>query len=388
MQVHLISHSTPGLEMLKRSLREAEFLTITPHQLSGPDADGWPETVEADAVVVFQATDRAAEELQALVDQRKPTGGALVIIGNLSDPAALRIAMQAGARDCLPEPCDKQDLLDALDRIGNDLARNQTEQSTRMSCFLNAKGGCGATLLACNVAAELARRPGIESVIVDLDMQKGSVSQYLDVSLKYGLSDALEIVDQLDDLAVDGYLGRHESGLRVSSVTRASVLTDTDLLAARFQTFMHLLQRRFSHVVVDVPSHITHICAIALDMADDIFMVVQQSVPAIRAARQMQHILTQELNISSERIVPLVNRYDKGSTIETADLARTLRSDSVVTVPNNYRLASEYTDTGVPMFEIDRRGSLTKSLSNLADEIGGTLKPKRRKFALSGLFGS
>ena len=54
-----------------------------------------------------------------------------------------------------------------------------------------------------------------ETLIVDLDMMFGSLPQYLDVQPKRGLLEALSVVRELDEVAIDAYLTRHSSGLRV-----------------------------------------------------------------------------------------------------------------------------------------------------------------------------
>jgi pilus assembly protein CpaE len=90
------------------------------------------------------------------------------------EPDLILEAMRSGAADFLSLPVDRQGLEDALARAQR---RGGAENATpggrgRVVSFVSAKGGCGATSVAVNLAVALTANParaGRSLVLVDLD---------------------------------------------------------------------------------------------------------------------------------------------------------------------------------------------------------------------------
>ena len=110
--------------------------------------------------------------------------------------------MRAGARDALPEPVAADELQAAINRM---LMEVQAEQGTggKLVAVMNAKGGSGATMLACNLAHQLSIRGG-RTLLLDLDLQFGTVAHCLDVLPTHSHMEVLKQVDELDGIALRG----------------------------------------------------------------------------------------------------------------------------------------------------------------------------------------
>jgi pilus assembly protein CpaE len=144
----------------------------------------------------------------------------------------MRTAMRLGARDFLPEPVVHDELLAAIARVAAEQVRERGDRDQgQIVAFINAKGGSGATFLACNVAYLFAGVSELKTVLVDLDLQFGALPQYLDIQPKRSMLEALDVADELDDMAIHAYLTRHETGLAVlGGLSDYSMLQQQDLL--------------------------------------------------------------------------------------------------------------------------------------------------------------
>ena len=92
-------------------------------------------------------------------------------------------------------------------------------------------------------------------------------------------------------------------------------------------------------------------------------------MPHIHDAARLLQLLTSEIAIPQKRIGVVVNRYSKNAPIELGDIKKTLRKDSLITIPNQYKLASESIDSGIPVAEISKTAALTKGIRNLQAAI-------------------
>ena len=145
--------------------------------------------------------------------ERRP---ALIVVGATHDMTVMRLAMQAGARDLLPDsPGQGGRAAKRSQRVAQRTQRRPRHRAAAtIAAFINAKGGCGATLLACNVAhmlaAESKKRDGAarsRSAVRRSAAIPGSVSEARHRARRWRISTGL------DEVALEGYFTEHASGL-------------------------------------------------------------------------------------------------------------------------------------------------------------------------------
>jgi pilus assembly protein CpaE len=308
------------------------------------------------------------ESLAACPADRRPP---LIVVGSAIDTNAMRRAMQAGARDLLPLPLVAADLLAALARIARDRQATNEQHSASLTAFMNAKGGCGATLLACNVAYILAAVSAKRTALIDLDLQFGSIPLYFDLFPKRGVLQALQTIDELDETALDAYLIKHPNGLKILGPAAEDAIQLETVAAASAQRLLDLLSRNHEHVIVDLPRRIDPIARLVIEHAQQFVLTVQQSVATLRDATRLMNCLRHELGVGKERIVVVVNRYDKRTTITAEDIRKTLGCGELTLIPNDFRTVSECIDSGKPLCTHARGAPITKAVMELETRLGG-----------------
>ncbi len=101
----------------------------------------------------------------------------LMIVGPQEETGLILRAMRLGAREFLPVDPSEADLNAAVERLLLDRpgSPQQVRTLAPVVAVMGAKGGVGTTFVACQLAAELARRGG-RVVVVDLNLGIGDVA--------------------------------------------------------------------------------------------------------------------------------------------------------------------------------------------------------------------
>ncbi|AZE50654.1 Type II/IV secretion system ATPase TadZ/CpaE [Pseudomonas chlororaphis] len=309
------------------------------------------------------------EELAALLQHPLKERPPLLVCGPLDEREGMRLAMQAGARDFLPEPVAAEELQATIGRM---LMEANAELGTggKVIAVMNAKGGSGASMLACNLAHQLATRGG-RTLLLDLDLQFGSVAHCLDVVPAYSHVDVLKQVESLDSIALRGYCNHFSPTLHVLGGRTGELCLTQDVHLDQLEKLLRLARGTYDWVVVDLPRQIDHLTGVTLEQADRIYVVLQQSLSHLKDGTRLTRILRDDLNVQSNRIQVLVNRYNKASPVSLKDIADALRCPNPQTLPNDYAVVSESQNTGVPLELHAPRSVVTLALRELTQNLIG-----------------
>jgi pilus assembly protein CpaE len=290
---------------------------------------------------------------------------ALIVVGPVNDPDAMRLAMRAGARDYLPDDTSESDLRASVARVHEEMLRARTSSTAKLVVVVNGKGGSGASFLATNLAHRLVVDGGSRVTLVDLDLQFGGLYRYLDLKPKVGILQALESAHELDEVSALAFTCEHSSGLRLLAAPSKSLTMADSISIDKLESVMDAYLSLNDYIVADSPARLDAVTELFFSRADNIILVTQQSLPHIQdSARQIQ-ILTREIGIPKKRISVVVNRWSKNSEIQADDIRKALRVDELFRVPNNYRIANESINAGIPVAEISQTAPLTKGIRKL-----------------------
>ncbi len=378
LRVLLVSRRKDTLDALETVLRKHPGVQLERKLVVNGHVDPLHAVTSPPDALILHLGQTWRAELETLAARPADRRPALIVVGSPVETDAMRLAMQAGARDLLPLPLSAADLLAAVDRIARDLCATAGAGEAAVTAFVNAKGGCGATFLACNVAHALAvsRR---RVALLDLDLQFGAIPLYFDLNPKRGLLQALENVEELDDTALSAYLVRSAEGLDILGQTADDALPLASGPTGRLASLLRLVRGSREHVIIDLPRRIDPFANQVIERARYVVLVVQQSVTVLRDATRLLKYLRHDLGVGEERLITVINRFEKSSVISPDDIRRTLGGGEFVLVPNDFRAASECIATGQPLLEQFRGAAITKAVLGLSHRIAGSV-PDRPGF--------
>src|SRR5262249_44293722 len=139
------------------------------------------------------------------------------------------------------------------------------------------KGGACTTTLATNLASNLAS--GNKPVcLVDLVLQFGSATSFLNIDASYTIVDLAINVKGIDPLLLDVSLLNRSSGVRVLAepfyAEDALKITPSDI-----DEILDVLAQSFDFVVIDTAKEFDEMLALVLDKAGLVLFVTEMDVP-------------------------------------------------------------------------------------------------------------
>lgn len=381
-QILLTGHSEANIAVLQGMIGQLPGVKAQSHTLNGNAYDFLANhNLKADLLIHFLGPE-AESELEALAKQDKLSCPISLIVydrdAEADAPRLMRMAMQAGARDFIMGPQLVNDTLASVRKI----LKEDVNDHSSLTAVVNAKGGAGASTIACALAYSLAAQEDMKTLLLDMDLQFGTQCLRLGLDSPQNLVDALAAIESLDQTALLGYMAKHDSGLHVLNRPEREIVLPGEIDEKRLKRLLELALSCYEHLVVDLPRLIDPVFNLVLEQADHILVVMQQELFSVRDAQRMIQIITQDLGLPLERIVPVLNRYERHNNFGINDVERVLAlSSSVVVVPNDYRTLHMASNLGVPIAEHAPNSAVTKTIRKLA----GTLSGKRRE-ANQGMF--
>lgn len=358
-----------ALSRLKTLAQQLPGLQVSTRLVSNGHTDPLYGLAQMPDMLLLHVSHLWREELAALQQQPLQQRPPLLVCGPQDDRDCMRLAMQAGARDFLPEPLVEQELLATIGRVALE-ARSGQATGGQVIAIMNAKGGSGATMLACNLAHSLSAY-GRRTLLLDLDLQFGSVAHCLDVHPSHSHMEVLQRIEDLDGVALHGFCSHFSPTLDVLGGRAGELCLTQDVQLEQLEALLRLARTSYDWVVVDLPRQIDHLTGITLEQADHVYVVLQQSLSHLKDAVRLVRIMREDLGIRGDRLHMVINRYDKTAPVSLKDIADALHCGEPQRLPNDYAVINESQNTGVPLGLHAPRAALTQSVRQMAQELLG-----------------
>jgi pilus assembly protein CpaE len=294
---------------------------------------------------------------------------ALILICDRTATEFTISAMRAGVRDILQWPLEKETLLAAIRRVDHKVAvPGAVRARAKTLAFIPCKGGSGATFLAANLAYALAVEENKKVALFDLNLQFGDAVLFLsDRVPTTTLADVARNIDRLDASLLAASMVHVTPNLGMLPAPEDPEHS-LGIMPEHIEVVLNLAAMQNDYIVLDVGRTLAATSIKALDHADAIFPVLQQTLPFIRDAKRLIYAL-ESLGYSRQKILLLVNRFESGGDIRLEDVERTLEIKVHATIPNSFQAVSASVNQGVPILEIASHDSVSNSLRHLAHEL-------------------
>ncbi|MCA1030990.1 AAA family ATPase [Bacillus timonensis] len=248
----------------------------------------------------------------------------------------------------------------------NQSTQTSTKQKRgEMIAVCSAKGGIGRTLLTVNLAVALFKK-NIAISIVDGDLQFGDISLAMDLQSTFTMKDVVDDIDSLDEYSLANYLSSHESGVKVLSAPERPEYAD--LIDEKILNKMiDLLLIQHDYVVVDTGAGLNEKTLQVIEKADQVLVVTNLEMAALKNTKLMLETL--EMLGLRDKVRLVVNRATMESVIQAADVSDILGESDPIYIPNDFQIASQSLNIGIPFVINQGKSELAKSVFKMAEQL-------------------
>lgn len=275
-------------------------------------------------------------------------------------------AMRAGAREFLPKPLIKEDFVTALSKIKEQVSGFHSEdKKCRIITTFSNKGGIGKTAIATNLALELANMTKEKVALIDLNLQLGDITTFLDINPSFDISYVVQNLSRIDETFLLSTLEKYKE-------TSLYVLADPpyleqaeDITAEQISGLFDVLKQAFSYIVVDTSANFDGKTITALDNSDLILLITIVNLPAVRNCQRCLELF-ERLGYEKGKTKIILNRFMENDEIKVEDVEDVLGKKVYWKIPNNYFTIMSAINKGIPVGLINADSNISKSYRELA----------------------
>ncbi len=316
----------------------------------------------------------------------------IVVLSVQNDANYMRKAMLAGARDFLTKPPMIDELTAAIRRAGDLAHEEKLKQATifqpnamtgplspqmlmrmpqmimgKIICVYSPKGGSGCTTLATNLGVGLKTQDN-KVAIVDANLLYGNVAVFLNEHGKNSILDLIDRANELDPEIIEDVMVENKlTGLHMMPSPKDPELNDAHK-GEPVSKVLSYLKQIYNFIIIDTTSYLTEVVQACLDVADYIVLITTQDIPSIKTTNQFL-TLADASGIARDKILFVMNRYDKRIAISPERVGESLKQPVLVAIPFEERIITSAMNRGVPFMVDNKVAPAGKAVISLVEVI-------------------
>jgi pilus assembly protein CpaE len=227
----------------------------------------------------------------------------------------------------------------------------------------SAKGGCGKTTIATNLAVALAEGGKRRVCLIDLDLAFGDVAIMLQLSPDRTIADAIGVADRLDDIGFRMLLTSYRPGVEVLMAPvqpMAAERIGRDLVTEIIQ----MARSSFDYVVIDTASAFSEQILAALDITHHYILVATPELPSLKNLRVTLDTF-ELLDYRRDARTVVLNRSDSKVGLSMADIEKVLRVPISGHIPSS-RDVPLSANSGVPLMVSHPNHPVSAAIKDIA----------------------
>ncbi|OIQ30612.1 MAG: pilus assembly protein CpaE [Alphaproteobacteria bacterium MedPE-SWcel] len=346
------------------------------------------ETVEFVAIAIDSQDEENLPLMGEIITQAKSRGIKVILVAEDVTPAALHKLLRQGADEFIPYPLPEQELAAAVDRFRRPSepaapaaaparAHKLHADSQREGAVIVAQGlagGTGSSTFAVNLAWELAEltasdRPSV--CLLDLDLQTGSVSTYLDMPRRDAVMEMLSETEAMDEDIFGQSLISYQDKLQVLTAPADMVplefITPEDILRV-----VEMARSHFDFVVIDMPHTLVQWTETVMNLAHVYFALIELDMRSAQNALRVKRALQSE-DLPFDKLRFILNRAPKFTDLNGKSrvkrLAESLGISLDVQLPDGGKSILQSCDHGQPLALSAPKNPLRKEIAKLARSL-------------------
>ena len=294
----------------------------------------------------------------------------LIVTASEQSPESVIQAMQAGARHFLLKSAIAADLPGVLRQLTPSPAGSRMPDRHTVITILSAGGGCGATMLAVNLAGELHRICEQPSLLIDLDCSFGGAAGCLGVTARYGIADVLADAKRIDAELIRSTATTYRDQLHLLASPATVPHQEPDAMKyEHLNLALRSARQAYEYTVVDAPKMPIDLTVDLARASEFVLIVLELNTEDIRIARLFIKAPVDH-GIATDRILALANRYRRRrQMVPWAEAKRALDLVRLGRLRNDYVNVATSINFGKLLADIAPRSPVRRDIQKLAGAI-------------------
>ena len=315
---------------------------------------------------------------------------AVLLVGAHLPAGLVRALLKLDRSDVLEAPVSAEELARAAQAVLAERPVAPAAPSAGSRCWsvMGAVGGCGATTVAIELAATLARRaaqPGAVA-LVDLNLADGAAAAYLGASAGMQLAEISAEPERIDAAVLDAFAVRVDAGFDLLACPRDPHAFGRISPAAVCKV-LDMACHAYDWVIVDLPRLRQPWTPDLLAGSDEILVVSELTVPALLSARAAAGEVEAEL-AEGRRPRIILNRMSSrafGPAPSRAEAEKALQRKVDGAITSDWEAAACSVNLGGPISQHRPRSKIVKDVTALVDRLAAhPARPAERPPMVAG----
>ena len=332
-----------------------------------PDPDAATDVNFDVTMVVFNGNDELSLSYLNTRAGQEPRPALFALLHDRS-PDLMKRVLRAGADELLFLPLDPGDATRALLKISETRRREEVHVGGgTIVSLVSLIGGTGVTSLAANLALALRYAFDKRVAVVDLDLQTGGLSVFLNLEPERTIMTLTEGTRKLDSIQLESALSKHASGIYLLAAPKR--IEDSELVTdATVGATLELMRQLFDFVIVDCGTHIDSNTVAAWERSSHLFYVLDQSIGAARCAWRFVDLVGR---LGLQGIEPnfILSRFVPGHPITEDQLSHTLAQSIHTRIPRDEKVLERVQLSAQDLWQVAPNSPLAKSVEDLARRL-------------------
>jgi MinD-like ATPase involved in chromosome partitioning or flagellar assembly len=327
--------NTPGTRvrvLLSGPAADAVAVTLE-HQPISLIRDGGgngPSPASADVTLhalEFSSATGVAESVRRL---REIADTPLILAAYGEPNGIVETGIAVGAADVLILPQPAETLLFAIRKAA---LPADGHASGKVVTVFSPKGGSGKTVLATNLAAATARS-GVDTLLIDLDLQFGDSALTLSVPSRATIADLAASAGTIDAEKLNAFVSRDgRTGLAVLPAPQRP--EEADLVGpAELSAILEAARDAYDAVVIDTGPLFDRAVLAALDQTDELLLLCNPEVTSLKNVRIGLETIDR-LGFDRGRVSLVANRIGAAGGIGLSEIEQALDTEVVYELPDD-----------------------------------------------------
>jgi pilus assembly protein CpaE len=345
--------------MTQKLIQDLQFYNMTIDEVIEKPREAYLKIHPREPRVILFVEPSEAIAVEPVLQQLKKVNAdaPILFLCKNADFSTSRTLFRAGVNDVVRIP-DEWDELEPLLQKAIRLQKSNRQKSelekvtpkgagTVLSVY-SGKGGAGTSLIAANLANNLALHSGRRVLLVDLNLQFGGIHTLLNIRHDRHLGDLKPVIRELTESQLNNVLCKLEESQLHILLSPNSPEESEQFHSEDIELLLFACRSYFDVIVLDLPKELNEISISALNNTDHIFYVVSLERPAIVRMQNVLDLLDRYHLIDDERVSIIVNRFSKKHDIGLTELQRMSRFRIQGTIADDFHQLQHFINLGLP----------------------------------------